>query len=215
MAEIESNFLEAVKKIKEAEGKRNKKVNFDQTIDLIVNLKEFDVRKNSFNLVVQVPHKIKDKKVAGFFEKDNKLIDVVKKDDFGKYKEKKDIKKLIKNYDFFVANAKLMPAVATSFGRVLGPVGKMPSPQLGIISNEDDDAIKAVIDKINSSVKIIVKEPSIKVGVAKESLDNEEIVDNVVTVYKRILETLPKERDNIRNIKIKLTMGKPVDVELK
>ena len=215
MAEIESNFLEALKKIREAEGKRNKKVNFDQTIDLIVNLKEFDVRKQSFNLVVQVPNKIKDKKIAGFFEKDNNLIDVVRKDDFGKYKEKKDIKKLVKKYDFFVANAKLMPAVATSFGRVLGPFGKMPSPQLGIIPSEEDSNVKAVVDKINSSVKIIVKEPSIKIGVAKENLDDEKIVENIVAVYNRILEALPKERDNVRNVKIKLTMGKPINVELK
>jgi len=209
----EDKFLEAVKKIREIN--KDKKRKFDQTVDLIVNLKEFNVRKEAFNIFVEVPNKVKDKKIAGFFDNDNSLIDVIKKDDFGKYKEKKDMKKLVRSYDFFVSNVKLMPAVATAFGRILGPVGKMPSPQLGILHSEDDDTIKDIIDKINSNVRIRVKEPSIKIGIAKESLDDDKIVENAVAVYKKILETLPKKIDNVRNVKIKLTMEKPVEVEVK
>jgi len=215
MASTQERFLEAVKKLREAEGKREVKRKFDQTVDLIVNLKEFEVKKNSFSVFVSVPHKIKEKKIAGFFEKDSKLIDVVKKDDFGRYKEKRDIKKLIKSYDFFVANAKLMPAVATSFGRILGPVGKMPSPQMGILPSEDDKMVEGLLNKINSSVRVRVKEASLKVGVAKESLKDEEIVENAVVVYKKILESLPKGIDNVKDIKIKLTMGKPTNVGVK
>ena len=54
----ETKFLEAVKKLRE-ENKKERK--FDQTVDIIVNLKEFDVRKNSFNVFANVPNKIKDK----------------------------------------------------------------------------------------------------------------------------------------------------------
>lgn len=212
---VEDNFLEAVKKLRGAESNRNKKVNFDQTIDLIINLKEFDVRKEAFNSFIQIPNKVKDKKIAGFFEKENKLIDVIKKDDFGKYKEKKDIKKLVKSYDFFIANAKLMPAIATAFGRILGPVGKMPSPQLGIVSSEDDEDVNNIISKINSNVRIRVKEASIKVGIAKESLDDNKIVENMVVIYNKILETLPRNIDNIKNVKIKFTMSKPIEVKIK
>tara|TARA_Y100000310_G_scaffold311028_1_gene356906 strand:+ start:16 stop:651 length:636 start_codon:yes stop_codon:yes gene_type:complete len=208
----ETKFLEAVKKLRE-EGKKERK--FDQTVDIIVNLKDFDVRKNSFNVFASVPNKVKDKKIAGFFEKDSKLVDAIKKDDFVKYKEKKDAKKLIKSYDFFIANAKLMPAVATSFGRILGPVGKMPSPQLGILPNEEEAMVKGIVDRVNKSVRVIVKQPSIKVGVAKISLDDDQIVGNLVAVYGKIVESLPKGIDNVRNVKIKLTMGKPVNVELK
>jgi large subunit ribosomal protein L1 len=210
MTDIEKKFLDAIKKIKSSE----KKVNFDQTVDLIINLKEFDVRRESFNIFIPVPNKIKDKKITGFFEKDSKIINTIKKDNFKQYKDKKDIKKLIKSNDFFVASAKLMPAVATTFGRVLGPVGKMPSPQLGILPNEDDQTIKAVINKINSTVRVRVKEPSIKLGIAKQSMDNEKIAQNAITVYNKIIDILPRKRDNIRNVKIKLTMDNPEKVDV-
>ena len=211
----EEKFLDAVRKIKELESKKDKKRNFNQTIDLIINLKDFDVRKDSFSVFVEVPNKIKDKKIVGFFEKENKLIKVIKKDDFPKFKEKKDIKKLIRNYDFFIANAKLMPAIATTFGRILGPVGKMPNPQLGVLNSEDENLVKELIDKLNSNIRIKVKEPSIKIGIAKESLTDEQIAENALTVYRKIVDTLPKKIDNVRNVKIKLTMGKPVNVDIK
>ena len=210
--EIKDNFLHAIKKLREDNKKERK---FDQTVDIIVNLKDFDSRKQSFNIFVNLPNKIKEKKIAGFFEKEKKIINVIKKDDFIRYKEKINIRKLIKEYDFFIANSKLMPLIASSFGRVLGPAGKMPSPQLGILASEEENLIKNLVDKINKSIRIIVKQPSIKVGVAKISSDNEGIADNLVSVYNKILENLPKGIDNIRNVKIKLTMSKPVAVEIK
>lgn len=206
----EEKFLKAIEKLKESKEKKN----FDQTIDLIINLKNFDVRKDAFSVFIQVPNKIKEKRIAGFFEKDSGIIDTIKKDDFGRYKEKKDIKKLIKKYDFFIANAKLMPSIATSFGRVLGPAGKMPSPQLGVLPSEDEKMISNLKDKINSTVKVRVKEPSIKIGIGKESLSNDQILKNILVVYNKMIETLPKNKDNVRNVKIKFTMGKPVLVEI-
>jgi len=206
----EEQFIKALEKAKITE----KKVNFDQTVDLIINLKNFDVRKEAFNIFIPLPEKIKNKKIAGFLEKDSKLIYTIKKDNFPSYKEKKDAKKLVKSYDFFIANAKLMPAVATTFGRVLGPVGKMPSPQLGVIMSEDDKTIESLINKINSNVRIRVKEPSIKIGIGKESIGDEKLASNAFAAYSKILQTLPKQKDNIRNVKIKLTMGKPVNVEI-
>lgn len=203
-------FLKAIQELR----KNDKKKNFDQTVDLIINLKEFDVRREAFSTFVTLPIKIKEKKILGFFEKDSKVIDTIKKDEFGRYTEKKDIKKLIKSYDFFIANAKLMPSVATSFGRVLGPVGKMPSPQLGVLPSEDDKMVEAIVNKINSTVRVKVKEPSIKVPIAKESFKDEDIVKNALALYHKVIETLPRKKDNLRNVKIKFTMSKPVGVEI-
>jgi len=207
---IEDSFLKALHEIR----KTDKKHNFDQTIDVIVNLKGFDVRREAFSVFITLPNKIKDKRVMGFFEKKSKVVDSIVKEEFDKYKEKKDARKLIKGYDFFIANAKIMPAVATSFGRILGPTGKMPSPQLGIIPSEDETIIKGILGRINSTVRVRVKEPSIKIGVGKESLKDDQIVENLAALYSKLIETLPRKKDNIRNVKLKLTMGKPVNVEI-
>jgi ribosomal protein L1 len=58
-----------------------------------------------------------------------------------------------------------MPSVAAAFGKVLGPAGKMPSPQLGIVVDESATSIKNLVEKISKSVKLRVKEPSIKVAI--------------------------------------------------
>lgn len=210
MAVNEQSFLDAIKKLRESD----KKVNFDQTIDLLVNLKGFDVRREAFNIFIPVPNKIKDKKIAGFLEKDSKIVDSIKKEKFDKYKDKIQLRKLLKTYDFFIANAKLMPSVATSFGRYLGPAGKMPSPQLGIVVVENDETIKKLIEKINSTVRVRVKEPSIKLAIGKQSMDDEKIIENAMIVYNKILESLPRNNDNIRNIMIKFSMDKPVKLKI-
>ena len=41
------------------ELRKNEERKFNQTVDLIVNLQKFDVKKNSINIFLRVPHKIK------------------------------------------------------------------------------------------------------------------------------------------------------------
>ena len=106
-----------------------------------------------------------------------------------------------------------MPSVATVFGKILGPVGKMPSPQLGILSNSDSKLIESVIEKINNSIKIRTKEPSIKVPIGKESMKDKDVVENIVYVYNNVLKNLPRNKENIRNIEIKFTMTKPIKIK--
>jgi ribosomal protein L1 len=108
-----------------------------------------------------------------------------------------------------------MPSVATSFGRALGPTGKMPSPQLGILMNADEKTIKELKNKINTSVKIKIKEPSIKICIGKQSMKDEEIVENVMTIYNILLKTLPRNKENIKNIELKFTMTKPYKIAIK
>ena len=145
---------EALKKLRE-EAKERK---FDQSVDLIINLKGINVKKDNITVVTEIPHKIKDKKVCGFLTKQSKLVKTITQPEFSKYKDKKALKDLVKDYDFFISVAPLMPKVATTFGKVLGPAGKMPSPQLGIITVENEDEIKKTLDKIAKSMKIRAKE---------------------------------------------------------
>ncbi len=197
------------------ELRKEKERKFDQTADLIVNLQKFDLKKNQVNIFVSVPYKIKDKTIAGFLEVKNKNVDTITPDEFKKYKDKKELKKVIKKYDFFIAQASVMPKVATTFGRVLGPVGKMPSPQLGIIVNADDKTIEELKKKINSSVKIRTKEASIKVPIGKQSMKDEEIIENILTIYNALVKALPRDKENIKNIELKFTMTKPQKINIR
>ena len=203
-------------KLQEAllELRKNEKRKFDQTVEIIVNLKGMDLKREAINAVINIPHKIKDKKVFGFLNNKSDLVKSISKLDFPKYSDKKLLKRLVKEYDFFIASAPLMPSVATTFGKVLGPAGKMPSPQLGVLMQENDNVIKELVEKISTSIKIRAKEASIKVPVGKESMKDDEILANALAVYKGIENALPTKRDNVRNVLIKLTMSKPVKVEM-
>jgi len=198
-----------------AELRKNKERKFDQTVDLIINLQKFDARKNQINLFITTPYKIKDKKIGAFLESKSTHIDTITKDEFKKYANKKEAKRLVKKYDFFIAQSTLMPSVATTFGRVLGPSGKMPSPQLGIILNTDEKTIREIKEKINNSLKIKTKESSIKLSIGKQSMPDKELAENIMTVYSTVLKNLPKEKDNVKNIEIKFTMTKPQKLDIK
>ncbi len=197
------------------ELRKGKERKFDQSVDFIINLQKFDIKKDQVSLFVSVPHKIKEKKICGFLEIPSHLVDTITKSDFKKYSDKKELKNLVNKYDFFIAQASLMPTIATSFGRVLGPAGKMPSPQLGIMINTDDKVITELKNRINNSIKIKTKEPSIKVVVGKQSMKDEDLVENMVTVYNSVLKVLTKGNDNIKNLEVKFTMTKPQKIKMK
>ncbi len=210
MAELREELIKHLEELRKEKSRK-----FDETLELIVNLQKFDIKKNSINLFVNVPYKIKDKKIAGFLEIKKSELDTITPTDFKKFKDKKEIKKFVKKYDFFIAQASLMPQIATIFGKVLGPLGKMPSPQLGIIANTDDKTINETKEKINTSVKIRAKQPSLKIAVGKKSMENKELIENIMTVYNSLLNALPRNKENIKNIEIKFTMSKPQKIKIK
>ena len=208
------NFVKAILALKKQEAELKKPVKFNQSLDLIINLKEYDIKKTTINTFVLLPHKIKDKKIAGFLEKKSTILDTVTRTEFEDFKDKKKMKKLIQEYDFFIGSAKLMPAIAATFGRVLGPAGKMPSPQLGVVMTEDEPTIKALMKKIETAVKIRTKEPTVKVCIGKQSDKDEDIAENAVAVYNEVFKNLPKAKENLKSVLIKYTMSKPVKVAL-
>lgn len=205
------NKEEIVKAITEL--RKNEKRKFSQTVDLIVNLKNFDIKRESINIIASLPHKFREIKSAAFLTNKSQVIDTITRPEFERYKGK-TAKKLAKSYDFFIAHASLMPSIATTFGKFLGPAGKMPSPQLGIITKEDDSTVKEIVEKAEKSVKIKTKEPSLKIGAGNESMKDEEIADNILAVYNSILNALPKKKESIRNVLIKFTMTKPVKLSV-
>ena len=197
------------------ELRKIEKRKFSQSFDLIVNLRGVDPKKDNITTIIDIPNKIKDKKVCGFLTKKSEIVRTISNLDFPKYKDKKALKELVKEYDFFIAAAPLMPAVATTFGKVLGPAGKMPSPQLGIVAPEDENTIRHTLERIDKSIKIRVKEPSVKISIGNEKMSNEELIANIMAVYNGLVNALPTKKENVKSVMIKLTMSKPLKVELK
>ncbi len=200
----EKTLSEALKELR-----KEKKRKFSQSVDLVVNLRNFDVRKEALNTFLSFPHPT-EKKIAAFLSKRSKAIPTITEEDFVKYKEIKDVKNLAKQYDFFIAVAPMMSKVASKFGRVFGPMNKMPSPQAGIVTSEDDATIEAMVTKMRSMVRIRNKEMSIKLAVGKENMSDKELGENVESILKQLEKKLPRGKECIKDAMIKFTMTKPI-----
>jgi len=209
---MKEKFLNSLEELRKKAPKRN----FNQSVDLIINLKDFDTRKNSLNTFAQLPFPPSENKICAFVERPSKAFDFcITKSEIDDWKEKKDIKKLARDYDFFASIPQLMSLVATKFGRILGPPGKMPSPQLGLITSYDEKSMQELADKLRKIVRIKAKEPSVKIRIGKENMDNDKIAQNAEVVYNTAANALPRKKENIRSVMIKLTMSKPVKLDLK
>jgi len=209
-------ILTAVKKAVEASPKRK----FSQTVDLVINLKELDLKKtdHQVDLFHALPHQAKPKKICGLvggelFEQAGKVLDkVILNDNFSQFQDKKKAKKLASEFDYFIAQANIMPKVATAFGRVLGPRGKMPNPKSGAVVAPNAN-LKPLYEKLQRTVRATTKSaPLIQCAIGTEDMNPNDIAENALTVYSSLLQVLPNEKHNIRDIYIKLTMGKPVKV---
>ena len=202
-------FLTALKELKQ-----NEKRKFDQTVDLIVNLKNYDLRIKPINLFVEMPHMFRENKICAFLEGNSDEVDrVIGKLEIPKINDKKEIKKIGLGYDFFIASMKMMPTIATTFGKILGPLGKMPNPKYGgVITKEEPAIIRNTVLKLKKMINIRPKETSIKVAVGKESMKDDEINDNINAVYNAMMTAFTKE--NVKSVMLKLTMSKPVKIKL-
>ena len=90
----------------------------------------------------------------------------------------------------------------------------MPSPQLGVVTNEEDKTIKEIVSKINAVVRLRTKEPTVKVSIGKESDKDEDLAENALAVYNEVFKSLPKQKENLRSVLVKYTMSKPAKVAL-
>jgi len=207
------NFLSAIKLLR----KNSKKRKFDQTLDLVVNLKDVD-KKNSFDAYLTLPHNIgKTVKVCALvdseYEKQASAITdkVITKDMLTKL-QAKDISKLAKDYDIFLAQASLMGQIANVLGKILGPLGKMPNPKTGGVLMPGAD-IKATVEKFRKNMRVRNRnEAIIKASIGKESFKDEMLAENANAVYESIVHVLPNGEMNIRDVIVKFSMSEPVKV---
>ena len=201
--------------LKKLKGNSPKK-NFKQSIDLIINLKGLDLKKaeHNLNLFITLPHGTgKTISVCALVDADMEskakevCNEVILSDQFARFKGKADIKKLAGKHDFFIAQASIMPKIATVFGRFLGPRGKMPNPKLGSIVPPNAN-IKPLCEKLTKTVNLVTKnEPTLKCRVGQEDTPDDALIDNILAIYNSVIPKLPNEKHNVKSVMIKLTMG--------
>jgi large subunit ribosomal protein L1 len=212
----QKTILNAVKEAKEKSEKRK----FDQTVELVLNLREIDMKSPEAKIqeVVELPHTspVKANKICVIAQ--GELAMKAKKAEADRVIEraeleslagkKKDLRKIASDYDFFIAEAPLMPTVGKVLGPVLGPRGKMPvavPPQVDIVPLLAKHR-KTIIVRMRS-------QPIILCRVGVESMKEEELADNIQTVLRVLEGKLKRGTKNIKNLYIKTAMGTPVKVK--
>jgi large subunit ribosomal protein L1 len=210
------------------EGKGDKVRKFDESLDIIVNFRDLDIKnpQNRINLEFLLPHPIFkfEKQRICFITDGDQLIEVKEKGynscdkqflaDLNK-KDKKLKKNFVKRYDSFICRADMMRDVARVLGRFLGQSGKMPKPQpkgYGIVQPN------VKVDNITSNFerRVIVatkKAPIVQAVFGKKSIDSDKNFENLKGIINFIESQLPNGPGNIKSIYLKTSMGKPSKVE--
>jgi large subunit ribosomal protein L1 len=211
----QKTILSAVKEAKEKSQKRN----FNQSIELIIKLQDIDMKapESKIQEIIELPYapeKPNKVCVIGSGElamkaKNAKADYVIERGDLESLAGKKqELRKVANNYDFFIAEAPLMPLVGRTLGSVLGPRGKMPIP---VPPSAD---IASLIKKNRKTIVVRMRnQPILQNRVATENMKDEEITENVQTVIRVLEGKLKKGMKNIKSAYLKTAMGKPVKMQ--
>ncbi len=194
-------------------GKRK----FTQSVELIFSFKDVDFAKpeNRLNLDVILPKGRGKSPKIGIFAEQQLALDaknagadlVISSAEIPQLaKDKKGLKKLIKNY-VFLAQPSMMVLVGKSLGQVLGTRGKLPKPIMGA-------TVSQLMESTKRTVKIATKGKNLPVAqcaIGTESMPVEDLIENAEAIYNRVSEKVGIH--NIKHTYVKLTMGKIATVE--
>jgi len=210
----ETQLVEVIKQAKESDKTRK----FQQSIELILVFKDIDVKKGfAINETIQLPKKMSksasvciiaagDLGIKAKNAKADRVMNEAELIELGK--NKRESRKVINKYDFFLADTKLMPTVGKVLGQLLGPRGKMPTP---IPFNAP---VEALLERFRTSVGVKVKGSlSLSCKIGEESMEDADLAANASAVAATIEKKLPNGDKNIRKIMIKTTMGKAIRLE--
>lgn len=211
-----TNLENAVKTVKTEAEKAAKK--FTQSVDLVIVTKSRRSKGDEpVDAVVFLPNQTRDIKTCAFVDKDmstqaNGVFSVlILKDDLQKY-DKKSIRKLIKQTDFFFAEASIMAPVAAKFGKQLTAANKMPNPKTNTIITPASN-LQVQLGKVKTAVKMSTKKNNaILVKVGDQKMDDAKIIGNINAVYSSLKSHLSDGENSIKHVYLKSTMGKKVAI---
>jgi large subunit ribosomal protein L1 len=211
----QKTILNAVKEAKE----KSKKRNFSQSIELVLSLRDIDMKSSEGKLqeIIELPHSsekqnkicvIASGELALKAKRANADLVIEKPELEGLAGKKKELRKIANDYDFFIAEAPLMPLVGKVLGPVLGPRGKMPIPVPPTVD------IESLLAKHRKTVVVRMRnQPVLQCRVGTENMKEEEIAENILAVLRVIEGKLKKGIKNIKFAYIKTTMGSPVKIK--
>jgi len=203
--------LELIKQALAEAGERK----FTESVDLAINLKDIDLSqpKNRIEEEVALPKgRGRDVKIGVFGSgemavKAKKVADIViQPEEIEEYADdKRKARKLVDNYNFFIAEAPLMPVIGKRLGAVLGPRGKMPKP---MPPGADPSGM---ITSLRRTVKIRSKDRgTFHTVVGTKEMSPEDLKANVDAILTRLISKLERGEMNIASIYLKTTMGPAV-----
>ena len=193
--------MEAIKQAKESD----KEHKFTHAIEMITVFRDIDVKKGfALNETVQLPNKMnKPAQVCimasgdmGTKAKKANADRVMNEEEITKIgSNKRESRKFINKYDFFLADTKLMPIIGKVLGQLLGPRGKMPTP---IPFNA---SIESFLERFRDSIKIRTKGSlSLSCKIGDETMDDDALASNANTIISSIEKKLPNGSKNIKKI---------------
>ena len=209
MAVGESELAEMIGRAKSGGRKRK----FKQAVEMIIVFKDIDVKKGfAINETVQLPKTASPSTVCvmasgdmGAKAKDASADMVLSAEELQRLgANRRESRKFISMYDFFLADTKMMPAVGKVLGQMLGPRGKMPTPV------PFNAPIGAFLDRFRSSIRIRVRGSlSLSCKIGDETMDDSSLAANAMAVYGTVEKKLPSGDRNVRSVMVKTTMGGP------
>ncbi len=187
---------------------------FTESLELIVVFKDIDVKKGfAINETVQLPKTSAPASVCVMATGDmgtkakaanaDRVIDADELERLGA--NKRESRKMINKYDFFLADTQIMPTVGKTLGQLLGPRGKMPTPV------PFNAPIESFLQRFRSSIKVRVRGSlSMSCKIGTESMEDSELAANASAVINMVKTKLPNGEKNIKKIMVKTTMGRAV-----
>ena len=195
--------------------KSQKQRKFKQSVELIMVFRDIDVKKGfAINETVQLPKTLSQPASVcvvasgdlGLKAKSANADRIVDGNEVNKIgANKRESRKLINGFDFFLSDTSLMATVGKTLGQFMGPRGKMPTP---VPFNAPIDSI---LERFRSSIRVRLRNSlSLACKIGDETMSDEDLTANANAVISLVEKKLPSGDKNIKKIMIKTTMGKLV-----
>ena len=195
--------------------KSQKQRKFKQSVELIMVFRDIDVKKGfAINETVQLPKTLSQPATVcvvasgdlGLKAKSANADRIVDGNEVNKIgANKRESRKLINGFDFFLSDTSLMATVGKTLGQFMGPRGKMPTP---VPFNAPIDSI---LERFRSSIRVRLRNSlSLACKIGDETMSDEDLTANANAVISLVEKKLPSGDKNIKKIMIKTSMGKLV-----